>query len=82
MRRFWQPNAHTKSFAPRSASAGTRAIVERAHAVVDQVQIDGAAAVERGFGEADGGVEIDGALGAGGEHEPELFPGEVHRGRA
>ena len=57
-------------------------VVERAHAVVDQVEIDIAAAGERGFGQTDRGLQIGGTVGPGGEQKSQLFSGEVHRGRA
>src|SRR5881296_4716463 len=52
------------------AAVGQRAharVVERAHAVVDEVEIEVGAARERGLRQADGGVEIRRVLGTRGE---------------
>src|SRR5262245_56039799 len=63
------------------AAVGQRAdarIVERAHAVVDQVEVQLGAARQRRVGESDRGLEIT-MFGAGGEQQPELLLGEIHR---
>src|SRR5882762_263873 len=67
------------------AAVGQRAharIVERTHAVVDQVEIEIGAARERGLGQTDGGVEIRRVLGTGGQQHPELLLRQIHRGRS
>src|SRR5438876_1533029 len=64
------------------AARGQRAqtaIGERAHAVVDQIQVHVGAAVERGLGEAECGGEVR-MLGRRRDHQPELFAGQLHRG--
>src|SRR5882762_4120347 len=57
-------------------------IVERTHAVVDQVEIEIGAARERGLRQTDGGVEIRRMLGTGGQQHPELLLRQIHRGRS
>src|SRR2546425_1025186 len=67
------------------AAIGQRAharVVERAHAVVDQVEVEIGAAREGGLRETDGGVEIRRVLGTRGEQHPELFLRQIHRGRS
>src|SRR5205823_5786000 len=67
------------------AALGQRAharVVERAHAVIDQIEVEVGAACECGLRQADGGVEIRRVLGAGGEQHAELFSGQIHRGRS
>src|SRR5262245_52077596 len=63
------------------AAVGQRAdarIVERAHAVIDQVEIQLGAAGQSRVGESDRRFQIA-MLGASGEQQPELLLGEIHR---
>src|SRR5882724_7260509 len=67
------------------AAIGQRAharIVERAHAVVDQVEVEIGAAREGGLRQTEGGREIRRVLGTRGQQHPELFLRQIHRGRS
>src|SRR5215510_1812266 len=63
------------------AARGQRAqptIGQGAHTVVDEIEVHVGTALERGIGEADCGGEVW-MLGRRRHHQPELFPGQLHR---
>ena len=73
--------AHEEAGTTIGQRAHTR-VVEGAHAVVDEIDVQVGASRERGLGQSDGGIEIRRVLGAGGEQHAELFSGQIHRGRS
>src|SRR5581483_6857958 len=67
------------------AAAGQRPdarVVQGPDAVVDEVEVEVGAPVERRPGQAQGRLEVRAVIGAGGEQQAQLLPGQVHRPRS